>query len=162
VRLGATMTNWPCGERGRPFTGFSPKPTLLVMSSHGENYYEILGVERTASGEEIRGAYRRLVQRAHPDTGGTGALFRLVRDAYAVLSDPERRRVYDELLTAPPGPVRVEETKEQAGPSAGGDGAGPDGREAAVTPLTPILAQRIRPRFRRTRSGGVARSTRGR
>jgi hypothetical protein len=60
--------------------------------------YEILGVGKTASAQEIRSAYRRTLQAVHPDHGGNRALFESVRDAYGCLSDPDRRAAYDRML----------------------------------------------------------------
>src|SRR5918994_2615073 len=63
------------------------------------NYYEVLGVPREASQEEIRNAYRRLAKDRHPDrTGGSTEEFSLLQEAHAVLSDPNRRRTHDEAL----------------------------------------------------------------
>ena len=73
------------------------------------NHYEVLGIAEGASGQEIRQAYRRLVKAAHPDVAGDTAQFRLVTQAYDVLSDPARRAAYDRGLRASPvavGPVR--------------------------------------------------------
>src|ERR1019366_9004818 len=50
--------------------------------------YEILGVSRGASKEEIRSAYLRLSRQVHSDTGGSDGLFRQVKMAYDTLSDP--------------------------------------------------------------------------
>lgn len=58
--------------------------------------YEALGVARDATADEIRRAYRAKAKLAHPDAGGSEEAFRAVARAHAVLSDPERRRVYDE------------------------------------------------------------------
>ncbi len=63
------------------------------------NYYDVLGVPREASQEEIRNAYRRLAKDRHPDrVGGSTEEFSLLQEAHAVLSDPNRRRTHDEAL----------------------------------------------------------------
>jgi molecular chaperone DnaJ len=62
------------------------------------DYYETLGVERTASDADIKKAYRRLAQRWHPDINQdpeAAARFKEINEAYQVLSDPERRQRYD-------------------------------------------------------------------
>ena len=61
-------------------------------------HYEVLGVPEGASGEEVRQAYRRLVKAAHPDLAGDPAQFRVVTQAYDVLSDPAQRAAYDRSL----------------------------------------------------------------
>ena len=63
------------------------------------NYYEVLGVPRSASQSEIRNAYRNLAKSRHPDhPSGSEADFTLLQEANATLSDPNRRRQYDEQL----------------------------------------------------------------
>jgi molecular chaperone DnaJ len=63
------------------------------------NYYDVLGVPREASQEEIRTAYRRLAKDRHPDlAGGSTQEFSLLQEAHAVLSDRDRRRQHDEAL----------------------------------------------------------------
>ncbi|HVL06227.1 MAG TPA: J domain-containing protein [Acidimicrobiales bacterium] len=61
-------------------------------------HYEVLGIPRGASEEEIRRAYRTLVKAAHPDVAGDPAQFRLITQAYDVLTDPAQRADYDRRL----------------------------------------------------------------
>src|SRR5437870_13167311 len=65
------------------------------------NFYDILGVSRNASAEEIRKAYRKLARKYHPDInpGNKEAenKFKEISVAYDVLSDPEKRKLYDEF-----------------------------------------------------------------
>lgn len=58
-------------------------------------FYERLGVEKTASAEEIRKAYKRLAMKHHPDRGGDSETLSKINEAYTVLKDPEKRRAYD-------------------------------------------------------------------
>ena len=74
-------------------------------------HYEVLGISESASEDDVRQAYRRLVKAAHPDAAGDPAQFRLITEAYDVLSDPAQRRPYDRTLRptwvpAPPAPRR--------------------------------------------------------
>jgi curved DNA-binding protein len=59
------------------------------------DYYETLGVSRTASSEEIKRAYRKLASQHHPDKGGDKAKFQELQTAYATLSDDQKRAEYD-------------------------------------------------------------------
>lgn len=59
------------------------------------DYYTILGVERSATQDEIKRAYRKLAAQHHPDKGGDTAKFQEVQAAYETLSDPNLRQQYD-------------------------------------------------------------------
>lgn len=64
------------------------------------DYYATLGVSRTAKPEEIKKAYRKLARKYHPDAGGDEAKFKEINEAYEVLSDDKKRKLYDQYGTA--------------------------------------------------------------
>ncbi len=67
-----------------------------------KDYYEIIGVQRDASQDEIKRAYRRLARKYHPDVSKEAdaeARFKEVGEAYEVLKDPEKRAAYDGLAS---------------------------------------------------------------
>lgn len=100
------------------------------------DYYEVLGVPRTASAEELQQAYRKLARRYHPDVNkapDAADRFKEINEAYHVLADPETRAKYDRF-----GPDfrRIPEGYEQTAPAGrrwrtrrggvGATGGGPD------------------------------------
>ena len=68
------------------------------------NYYEILGVPRNASSDEIKQAFRRLARRYHPDVNPGDKVaeekFKDINEAYEILSDDGRRSQYDQFSRA--------------------------------------------------------------
>ncbi|HEY3248337.1 MAG TPA: molecular chaperone DnaJ [bacterium] len=70
------------------------------------DYYEVLGVDRTASAEEIKRAFRALAREHHPDVKQNDPQadeqFKAINEAYQVLGDPQRRAQYDRFGTAQP------------------------------------------------------------
>jgi curved DNA-binding protein len=59
------------------------------------DYYNTLGIAKDATPDDIKRAYRSLASKHHPDKGGDTATFQKVQEAYATLSDPEKRAAYD-------------------------------------------------------------------
>ncbi|MET0280317.1 MAG: DnaJ C-terminal domain-containing protein [Steroidobacteraceae bacterium] len=69
-----------------------------------KNYYDIMGVARDASADQIKQAYRKLARKYHPDVSketDAEARFKDVGEAYEVLRDPEKRAAYDQLGSGP-------------------------------------------------------------
>lgn len=64
------------------------------------DYYKTLGVPRNATTDEIKKAYRKLARKHHPDAGGDEAKFKDINEAYEVLSDDKKRKLYDQYGTA--------------------------------------------------------------
>jgi curved DNA-binding protein len=94
-----------------------------------EDYYETLGVSRTASAEDIRKAYRELARKyhpdLHPDDDSAKEKFKQVQNAFDVLNDPSKREMYD----------RYGSSFEGVGPGGpqGGWGGGPFGGGAGAS-----------------------------
>jgi DnaJ-class molecular chaperone len=87
------------------------------------NYYIILGVDSDATQDQIKSAYRRKAKQSHPDCyEGSSTPFRDVQEAYETLSDPARRRTYDDELArealprSPPQAVRAESLRSRRCP----------------------------------------------
>lgn len=69
-----------------------------------KDYYEVLGIKKEASGDEIKSSYRKLVKKYHPDKNPGDKVaeqrFKEVQEAYDVLSDPQKRSEYDQMKEA--------------------------------------------------------------
>lgn len=110
----------------------------IRMAVRYQDYYEILGLSRSAGQDEIRKAYRKLARRYHPDVNkgrDSEEKFKQIAEAYEVLSDPEKRRKYDSLgsnwrmgqeFSPPPrggrGGIHYEFSESDAGPFADAGG----------------------------------------
>lgn len=68
-----------------------------------KNYYDILGIKKDASPEDIKRAYRRLAHEHHPDKGGNTERFKEINEAYQILSDPRKKAQYDQFGSVPGG-----------------------------------------------------------
>lgn len=60
-----------------------------------QDHYSTLGVNKNASADEIKSAFRKLAKQHHPDLGGDQAKFQQINEAYETLSDPQKRAAYD-------------------------------------------------------------------
>lgn len=93
-----------------------------------QDYYEILGVSKTAEEREIRKAYKRLAMKYHPDRNQgdkeAEAKFKEIKEAYEVLTDSQKRAAYDQYGHA---------AFEQGGMGGGGFGGGADFSDILVT-----------------------------
>lgn len=98
-----------------------------------KDYYETLGVSKDASDEEIKRAFRKLAKQYHPDVNkeaGAEAKFKEIGEAYAILSDPNKRKQYDQFGSA---------AFEQGGAGFGGGAGGFGGFDFGDIDLDSIL-----------------------
>ncbi len=82
-----------------------------------KNYYETLGIDKKATTDDVKKAFRKLAQKHHPDKGGDEAKFKEITEAYSILSDEKKRREYD----------NYGQTFQGGGPSGQGQGGNPFG-----------------------------------
>ena len=115
-----------------------------------KDYYKILGVERSADEKEIKKAYRRLARQYHPDVNSgdkaAEARFKEINEANEVLSDPEKRRKYDDL-------GQDYQRWQQTGGASGYDfnqwsARGAAGRHAGLPTATSTISSGTTPSFR--------------
>src|SRR5258708_19538413 len=100
-----------------------------------QDYYKTLGIDRKASDADIKSAYRKLARKFHPDVNPNNkeaeAKFKQINEAYQVISDPAKRKKYDELGADWEHGVSQEEmmrryAQQQRAAGAGGGSGGAD------------------------------------
>ena len=115
-------------QSGYRINGAVLRPARVVVAAvamaRSSDYYKTLGVDKKASQEEIKKAYRKLARQYHPDTNkdaGAEERFKAISEAYDVLGDPDKRKKYDRggSVFARRQPVRGRRPAA-AGPSSGG------------------------------------------
>ncbi len=132
------------------------------------DFYEILGVPRTAAREEIQRAYRKLARSYHPDVNKDPSAedrFKEVSEAYEVLSDPETRRRYDafgrDFRQVPEGVDPAAYARALAGAARGGRGRTGPRSGRAGGPVRDRRGHRLRGPVRRHVRGRAGRAGRG-
>jgi len=121
-----------------------------MPSATKKDYYEILGVGRSADADEIRKAYRKLARKYHPDLNpGDKAAeerFKNVQEAYDVLNDEKKRSIYDQYGFY----------SDNIPPNGGGQGAGPGGMNFEGFDFSEYLRQQQRSAGNTDRGGSSA------
>ena len=134
------------------------------MAVQFKDYYEVLGVPRTASDDDIKKAFRKLARQYHPDVAktkkGAEEKFKEINEAYEVLSDPAKRKKYDELgpnwkqgadFRPPPGWQRIRQAAARSRGGRGGPGGGVEFEFGGTTGFSDFFEQLF---GSRTRGGG--------
>ncbi|CAM9366651.1 unnamed protein product [Phaeothamnion confervicola] len=127
-------------SHGMPGGGGRGRPSAAEADTN--EFYEVLGVGKDATDSDIKKAYRKLALKNHPDKGGDPEKFKEISMAYEVLSDPEKRKLYDQYgkegLGEEGGPGHSAEdifSMFFGGGRRGGGGGGPRKGENLVHPL---------------------------
>ena len=146
------------------------------MAVKFKDYYEVLGVERSANQDQVRQAYRKLARKFHPDLNPGSKTaedqFKQINEAYEVLSDPEKRKKYDQLGAhwkdgadfTPPGWTTSSIKIEDLNDLFSGAGAGPSGGPGGFSDFFESLfggGRSARGPETRTRTSGRTRKARG-
>ena len=148
-------------QRGLPARRPDPAPRARGRRGVGGDvaragdYYKVLGVDKKASQEEIKKAYRKLARQYHPDTNkdaGAEERFKQISEAYDVLGDPEKRKKYDRGQSVFGAPVR--RRRRPAAPAAPTSARS---RTSCRTSSTPPRAAAARARGRRPSAGATSR-----
>ena len=96
------------------------------MAAAKKDFYQILGVSSKANPDEIKKAYRKLAKQHHPDANAgnpkAAERFKEIGEAYAVLSDPDKRKQYDQMRRM--GSFGFGQTRTGAGPRPAGTPGG--------------------------------------
>ena len=132
-----------------------------------KDYYKVLGVERSASADDVRKSYRKLAMKFHPDRnpGDKQAEenFKEINEAYQVLSDPQKRARYDQLGSAYSGwqqrggtPNDFDWSQWSSGQQAGAGGGGQGGTRVEYGDLNDLFGQDVFSDFFRSVFGGAA------
>src|SRR3954453_14665380 len=119
------------------------------MANGSTDYYKVLGVDKKASQDDIKKAYRKLARQYHPDTNkdaGAEERFKQISEAYDVLGDPEKRKRFD----------RGGGMFGGAGNPFGGGGAGAPGGNADFGSFSDILSGIFNTTSGRTRTKPAA------
>ena len=83
------------GQGRGGFPGFGSQEREAPTPAETNRYYEILGVDKNATTQDILKAYRQQARTMHPDKGGDPKVFAEITQAKEVLSDPDKRKIYD-------------------------------------------------------------------